>query len=307
MSTDIPAKKVQASQEVPGLITACTFTQSGATACVGTFAGAALFYDTERLTYSTSVAVRSSSGKNSRGRKITGIEPVWTPDGSEKVLITSNDSRIRVYDLKLKRLARKFKAASYLNRKSQIRATVSEDGNFVIAGSEDAHTYIWDAGSGPASLLSLDTLQGKGKNPDAPYEWWHAHPGTVTCALVAPLKTHGFLEASEDPISIHASMQQAGTVSQSTTNTLTAMSLASALSAAMPTQMRPGGVSAAPNPAFDAKRNRIICTVDESSTLRVWRVDSYDVLKNIAPPSQISSRSESLNSMPSSEASSSSA
>ncbi|KDN53648.1 WD40 repeat-like protein, partial [Tilletiaria anomala UBC 951] len=101
---NIPAKKVQASQEVPGLITACTFTQSGATACVGTFSGAALFYETERLTYSTSIAVRSSSSKNARGRKITGIEPVWTPDGSEKVLITSNDSRVRVYDIKLKRL-----------------------------------------------------------------------------------------------------------------------------------------------------------------------------------------------------------
>ncbi len=272
---------MQASQEVPGLITACTFTQSGATACVGTFAGAALFYETERLTYSTSVAVRSA-GKNARGRKITGIEPVWTSDGSDKVLITSNDSRIRVYDLKLKKLARKFKAAHYLNRTSQIRASVSEDGQFVISGSEDASVYIWDAGGGPASILSLDTLQGKKKSSDPPYEFWSAHPGTVTCALVAPLKTHALLEASEDRISIHASMQQAGKVSPSSTSTLSAMLLSNAISAAMPSQMRPGGLIQ-PNPAFDARRNRIVCTVDESSRLRVWRADSYQVLKNIAP------------------------
>jgi WD repeat-containing protein 44 len=259
---------------------------------VGTFAGAALFYDTERLTYSTSIAVRSSSGKHARGRKITGIEPIWTPDGSEKVLITSNDSRIRVYDLKQKRLARKFRGASYLNRTSQIRASVSEDGNFVIAGSEDAHVYIWDAGAGPSSLLSLDTLQGKGKNSDPPYEYWTAHPGTVTCALVAPLKAHTFLEASEDPISIHASMQQAGKVSQSTTTALTAMSLASAISAAVPHHVRQGGNSAQPTPAFDAKRNRIVCTVDESSKLRVWRADSYQVLRNMAPMLEALPRSD---------------
>ncbi|PWN34051.1 WD40 repeat-like protein, partial [Meira miltonrushii] len=71
---NISTKKVQASQEVPGLITACAFTHSGNTACVGTFSGAALFYQTDGLVFSSSVAVRSASGKHQKGgRKITAI------------------------------------------------------------------------------------------------------------------------------------------------------------------------------------------------------------------------------------------
>ncbi|PWN46640.1 WD40 repeat-like protein, partial [Violaceomyces palustris] len=59
---NIPAKKVQSSQEVPGLITAVAFTESGKVACVGTFTGAALFYDvSDKLTYSSSIAVRRRS------------------------------------------------------------------------------------------------------------------------------------------------------------------------------------------------------------------------------------------------------
>ncbi|PWN87357.1 WD40 repeat-like protein, partial [Acaromyces ingoldii] len=119
---NISAKKVQKSQEVPGLITATAFTKSGKTACVGTFAGAALFYSTDELQYTSSIAVRSPSGKNAKGgRKITAIEPLCgglanpslsiaaqpgAGDQGEdsRVVITSNDSRVRAYDVSQKKL-----------------------------------------------------------------------------------------------------------------------------------------------------------------------------------------------------------
>lgn len=94
---------------------------------------------------------------------------------------------------------------------------------------------------------------------------------------MAPLKSHAYLTASEDPVQMKAEMLEAGTVSSNTTNALSALSLASALSAAMPAPLRPGGPTTAPSPAFDARFNRIVCTADDSSVVRVWRSDSHGV------------------------------
>lgn len=79
------------------LITAANFCQNGKFAVVGSYDGRCIFYNTDQLRYHTQIHVRSTRGKNSRGRKISGIEPM--PTGEDKILVTSNDSRIRLYDL----------------------------------------------------------------------------------------------------------------------------------------------------------------------------------------------------------------
>lgn len=81
----------------PKLITAANFCQNGKFAVVGTYDGRCIFYITDQLKYHTQIHVRSSRGRNSVGRKISGIEPM---PGEDKILITSNDSRIRLYDLR---------------------------------------------------------------------------------------------------------------------------------------------------------------------------------------------------------------
>lgn len=72
------------------------------------------------------------------GRKITGIEPM---PGEDKILVTSNDSRIRLYDLRDLSLTCKYRG--FTNSSSQIKGTVSHDGKYIVSGSENQCVYIW--------------------------------------------------------------------------------------------------------------------------------------------------------------------
>ncbi|XP_065182884.1 WD repeat-containing protein 44-like [Sycon ciliatum] len=139
---NIPDKKVALWNEVEGsgnrLITAANFVQNGKYAAAGTYDGRCLLYETEYLKYHTQIHVRSSRGKNAKGRKITGIVPM---PGEDKILISSNDSRVRLYDLKDLSMVCKYKGA--VNRSSQIEASFSADGSHIITGSENGFVYLW--------------------------------------------------------------------------------------------------------------------------------------------------------------------
>ncbi|CAG8492706.1 19744_t:CDS:2 [Racocetra fulgida] len=92
------------------LITAVGFTLDGKMAVAGSLSGKCLFYETDGLKYNTQIHVKSARGKNSQGKKITGIESMpGTLPGQEKLLISSNDSRIRLYNMRDKSLECKFK------------------------------------------------------------------------------------------------------------------------------------------------------------------------------------------------------
>ena len=60
-----------------------TLFQNGKFAVVGTYDGRCIFYSTDQLKYYTMIHVRSTRGKNSEGRKVTGIEPM---PGEDKVI-----------------------------------------------------------------------------------------------------------------------------------------------------------------------------------------------------------------------------
>lgn len=191
----IPEKRVAFTCESSEPITAVAFTPSGTTAIAGGFSGLCRFYDVDQehgLRASDQIYVRSSRGKNAKGRKITGIRTTVFPpeikDGSDVyVLVTSNDSRIRLYSLKDKRLEMKFKG--HQNSYSQICARFSDDGRFVICGSEDRKTYIW-------SIKPKDS----GQKEAPPVETFNPHSTIVTTALLAPAATRRLLSESDDPI-----------------------------------------------------------------------------------------------------------
>ncbi|XP_073814597.1 WD repeat-containing protein 44 isoform X2 [Musca autumnalis] len=175
---NIPDKKVALWNEVDGqtkLITAANFCQNGQFAVVGSYDGRCIFYNTDQLKYHTQIHVRSTRGKNRIGRKISGIEPM---PGEDKILVTSNDSRVRLYDLRDLNLSCKYKG--YLNASSQIKASFSHDGKYIIAGSENQCIYIWKTNHDYSKLSSVR------RDRSDFWEGIKAHNATVNCAIFAP-------------------------------------------------------------------------------------------------------------------------
>ncbi|KAM0561405.1 hypothetical protein ACHAPJ_003286 [Fusarium lateritium] len=186
----IPDRNVAFQAQTGEFITAVAFSPDGNTAICGVLSGLCTFYSTEGLKLRYQIHVRSSRGKNAKGSKITGIRTLTVSSGPEagqvKVLVTSNDSRVRVYNLNDKVIQVKYKGLE--NQSSQINARFSDDGTYIICGSEDRKAYIWKLGS-------QDEIKDK-----QPYESFDAHPEVVTTALMAPTKSRQLLSASGDPI-----------------------------------------------------------------------------------------------------------
>lgn len=175
---NIPDKKVAVWNEVDGktkLITAANFCQNGKFAVVGSYDGRCIFYNTDQLKYHTQIHVRSTRGKNSTGQKISGIEPM---PGEDKILVTSNDSRIRLYDLCDLSLSCKYKG--YVNASSQIKASFSHDGKYIVSGSENRDIYVWKTHHDYAKFSSVR------RDRNDFWEAIKAHNVVVTCAVFAP-------------------------------------------------------------------------------------------------------------------------
>ncbi|TPX16824.1 uncharacterized protein E0L32_003386 [Thyridium curvatum] len=188
----IPDKSVAYSAQLTDLITAVAFSPDGKTAIAGQLSGVCTFFETEGLKLQAQVHVRSSRGKNAKGSKITGIQTLQEPskgrrEGDVKLLITSTDSRIRVYSLRDKTLEMKLKGHEHTC--SQLFASFSDDGAYIICGSEDRKAFIWN------------TSSTESENRDKkPCEYFNAHSDVVTTAVFAPTKSRQLLGSSGDPI-----------------------------------------------------------------------------------------------------------
>ena len=183
----IPDKSVAFTAQLPDLITAVEFTPDGKYAMAGCLSGVCMFYETENLKYHTQIQVRSTRGPNAKGSKITGIRSQYDASGDIKILITSNDSRIRIYNFRDKSLELKFRGNA--NSCSQIRAAFSDDGRYVVCGSEDRKAYVW----------SVQHAHGE-KRDKTPMEMFEAHDTITTVVCLAPTKTRHHLSRSGDPI-----------------------------------------------------------------------------------------------------------
>ncbi|KIH69439.1 WD domain, G-beta repeat protein [Ancylostoma duodenale] len=128
--------------------------------------------DKKQLKYHTVVDVRSTRGRNAKGHKITGLAV-----HGDKLLVTSNDSRIRMYDVRDKALTCKFRGAQ--NEHSQIRAAFSPDGKHIVCGSEDKFIYLWRTADLPSTLSVR-------KDRNNMWERVRAHSAAVSVAVFAP-------------------------------------------------------------------------------------------------------------------------
>jgi len=186
----IPDKSVAFTVTVPDMITSVSFTPDGRYSMAGCLNGLLNIYETDGLKPAGNIHVRSARGRNAKGSKITGIDsmvlPRDDPEGAVKLLITSNDSRIRLYDFRDRTLEAKFRGNE--NTCSQIRATFSDDGKHVICGSEDRRAYVW-----PTGPVEKDADKRA-------FEVLDTQSAMVTAAVMAPNSTKQVLGFSEDPI-----------------------------------------------------------------------------------------------------------
>jgi WD40 repeat protein/predicted RNA-binding Zn-ribbon protein involved in translation (DUF1610 family) len=263
----IPDKGVAFWKQCPEIITAVAFTPDGKTAIAGTVNGICLFYETEGLKYQTQMHVRSAHGKNAKGSKISSIQTLNVPpnkEGSEvKLLIASNDSRIRLYNLRDKALEMKFKGHNSEER--SIHATFSDNARYIVSGSEDKGAYIF-------STCPPET----DKPNQRPLEYFEASTNKNTWSVLAPTNTRQLLSQSEDPIYELCNPPPVTLLSRSESVASSRPPTESGSVKALPTDS-PFHKRPSESPAYLARMThpdgQIIVTASNTGVMRVYRQD----------------------------------
>ncbi|KAG6485449.1 WD repeat-containing protein 44-like [Zingiber officinale] len=138
----IPEHHVVDWSDLHEMVTAACYTPDGQAALVGSHKGSCRRYKTFdcKLSQESQIGIRKK--KATHAKKITGFQ--FAPGDPSEVLITSADSRVRVFNgLKMIHKFRGFR-----NTSSQISASYTSDGKYVICASEDSHVYLWKRETG---------------------------------------------------------------------------------------------------------------------------------------------------------------
>ncbi|KAH0469390.1 hypothetical protein IEQ34_000948 [Dendrobium chrysotoxum] len=138
----IPNRQVVDWSDLREMVTAVCYTPDGQGALVGSHKGRFRFYNTSdyKLSQESQVDI-SNKKKKSHAKKITGFQ--YAPDDPSQVMVTSVGSQIRVFDGV--DVIHKFRG--FRNTSSQISASFSSDGKYIICASEDSNVYIWKRGT----------------------------------------------------------------------------------------------------------------------------------------------------------------
>ncbi len=180
---------------------------------VGLYHGQVLFYsfDSTTLKFLTQMDCKNRRGEYRYGKKITGISFFRTEDKSTKesskvsensnimslsntfkskdvILLSSNDDRLRLCDVDDFSMFYKLKGLK--NKKMQIKASFSEDGKYIISGSEDGYVYIWNRVPHLNAVVNSKTRTSHQPDRNQSYESFQAARGAnaaATVALFAPL------------------------------------------------------------------------------------------------------------------------
>ncbi|KAJ3332076.1 hypothetical protein HDU76_001339 [Blyttiomyces sp. JEL0837] len=124
-------------------VTAVCFSRDGSFVVAGTIDGDLYFYEFDGLRYNTKVEIRTSQ-RSLRGPRILGIEGV--PRGfhrEDRILVTTADSRLRLYNIRDKSLIRRYRGPE-LKGGLSIKATFSQDGRYIITGSDGSKVFLFD-------------------------------------------------------------------------------------------------------------------------------------------------------------------
>ena len=132
------------SQQAKQPITAISISPDGVRVVIGLDLGKIIVcaYDNQKLNYITTIDCKNRMGKYSKGTKVTSIEFLDNTD----VFVTTNDSRMRIVNVEGQYFAKDIKQIKFkghVNDSLPIRATISEDQEYILWGSEDGYVYVW--------------------------------------------------------------------------------------------------------------------------------------------------------------------
>ncbi|XP_040986856.1 WD repeat-containing protein 44-like [Juglans microcarpa x Juglans regia] len=169
----IPDRQVVDWNDVHEMVTAACYTPDGQGALVGSYKGSCRLYNTSenKLQQKNQINLQNKK-KKSNHKKITGFQ--FAPGSSSEVLITSADSRIRVVDSV--DLVHKFKG--FRNQNSQISASLTSNGKYVVSASEDSCVFVWKH--------EADSRPNRSKGVTVTHSYEHFHCQDVSAAIPWP-------------------------------------------------------------------------------------------------------------------------
>ncbi|XP_057461426.1 uncharacterized protein LOC130751775 isoform X2 [Actinidia eriantha] len=177
----IPDRLVVDWNDLHEMVTAACYAPDGQSALVGSYKGSCRLYNTSenKLQQKDQINLQNKK-KKFHHKKITGFQ--FAPGSSSEVLVTSADSRIRVVDGT--DLVHKFKG--FRNPNSQISASLTANGKYVVCASEDSHVYVWkhEADSRPN--------RSKGVTVTRSYEHFHCQDVSVAIPWPGMCDSWGF-------------------------------------------------------------------------------------------------------------------
>ncbi|CDY18310.1 BnaC09g30600D [Brassica napus] len=171
----IPDHQVVDWNDLHEMVTAACYTPDGQGALVGSYKGTCYLYNTQdnKLQQRKEINLKNRK-KKANHKKITGFQ--FVAGSSSEVLVTSADSRTRVVDGV--DLVHKFKG--FRNTNSQISASLTSNGKFLVSASEDSNVYVWNYDS--------DSRAGRSKRVTVTNSYEHFYCRDVSVAVPWPGK-----------------------------------------------------------------------------------------------------------------------
>ncbi|CAG9313349.1 unnamed protein product [Blepharisma stoltei] len=139
---NIPNYSLECYYQAPDFITAATFSPLGHFILLGLSHGQCMIYETNfqemKLSFLTQIQCKNRKGRKKDGRKITGFDFL----DDQQFIVTTNDSRIRLYSLEDFNIKQKYKGCK--NEKFPLKASFSHNSMHLVSGSENGKICIWN-------------------------------------------------------------------------------------------------------------------------------------------------------------------
>ncbi|XP_072969487.1 uncharacterized protein [Typha angustifolia] len=125
--------------DIRDMVTAVCYQPDGKGFAVGSITGICRFYDYSGQNMQLDTTLCVYGKKKSSGSHITGLQ--FSPFGAQSIMITSGDSRIRIFDGI--DVVQKFRGLRKAN--SLFSASFMLDGRYLVSVGDDSHVYIWNS------------------------------------------------------------------------------------------------------------------------------------------------------------------